>query len=74
MSQAQAKLEEIVNRKYNTNNAKNVIMFLGDGMSIATIASARMLLGGEESNLYFENFPHNGFSKVNNKKREISDD
>ncbi|XP_049957900.1 membrane-bound alkaline phosphatase-like [Schistocerca serialis cubense] len=50
--------------------AKNVIMFLGDGMSIATLTAARMLLGqrqglsGEEAQLSFEEFPNAGLSKT----------
>ena len=50
--------------------AKNVIMFLGDGMSLTTVAAARILKGqrqgntGEESSLSFEQFPHTGLSRV----------
>lgn len=50
--------------------ARNVIMFLGDGMSMATLAAARTLLGqregrsGEESQLSFEQFPTVGLAKV----------
>jgi alkaline phosphatase len=53
-----------VNEKVNLNKAKNVIMFLGDGMSLDTIAATRTLLGGEEKSLSFEDFPYFGFSKV----------
>lgn len=50
---------------YNTpKRAKNVILFLGDGMSLATVAAARMYMGGEEKSLSFEKFPHFGLSKV----------
>lgn len=48
----------------NTNRAKNIIMFLGDGMSLPTVAATRMYLGGEEQQLSFEKFPHFGLSKV----------
>ncbi|XP_067004834.2 membrane-bound alkaline phosphatase [Anabrus simplex] len=54
----------------NTNKARNVIMFLGDGMSIPTLAAARTYQGqmegrtGEESHLFFEDFPYTGFSKT----------
>lgn len=48
----------------NTNRAKNIIMFLGDGMSLPTVAATRMYLGGEEEQLSFEKFPHFGLSKV----------
>lgn len=54
----------------NKNTAKNVIMFLGDGMSIPTITAARIYMGqlqdqlGEEAMLSFEQFPVTGLSKV----------
>lgn len=57
-------------RKPNNNIAKNVILFLGDGMSIPTLAAARAYMGqkqglkGEESRLSFEEFPYVGLSKV----------
>ncbi|KAG8233248.1 hypothetical protein J437_LFUL013510, partial [Ladona fulva] len=62
-------LEEHVHREYIRGVANNVIMFLGDGMSVPTLAAARIyegqLLGktGEEHSLYFEKFPFSGFSK-----------
>lgn len=64
---AQKYLREIIAAdSYNTpKRAKNVIMFLGDGMSLATVAAARMYMGGEEKSLSFEKFPHFGLSKVN---------
>jgi alkaline phosphatase len=54
-----------------------VILFLGDGLSIPTLAAARAYLGqsqghtGEETILSFEAFPHTGLSKVKylNKKK-----
>lgn len=53
-----------------SGSARNVVMFLGDGMSVTTLAAARALLGqrrgrpGEESQLAFESFPSVGLSKV----------
>ena len=44
--------------------AKNVIMFLGDGMGLTTIAAARNLLGGEEKSLSFNEFPFTGLAKT----------
>lgn len=46
------------------SKAKNIIYFLGDGMSLTTIASARLYLGGEHKSLSFEKFQHFGLSKV----------
>lgn len=56
--QLQSKLE------LNTNQAKNIIFFLGDGMSIPTITAGRVYLGGEEKQFSFEKFPYVGLSKV----------
>ena len=55
---------EQINRSENRNVAKNIIMFLGDGMSVPTVAAARVYQGGEEQQLAFEKFPHTGMSKV----------
>ncbi|XP_004537896.1 membrane-bound alkaline phosphatase-like [Ceratitis capitata] len=50
----------------NKKNAKNVIMFLGDGMGITTKKAARTLLGGEEQSLAFEKKTHTGLSRTYN--------
>ncbi|KAJ8923112.1 hypothetical protein NQ315_001665 [Exocentrus adspersus] len=57
-------VRERLERKMNHNRAKNVILFLGDGMSIPTVAAARVYLGGEEEQLTFEKFPYSGLSKT----------
>lgn len=70
-SRAQLTLRNQLMKERNTNIAKNVILFLGDGMSIPTLTAARIYLGqnrnssGEESRLSFESFPYIGLSKVN---------
>ncbi|EEB11719.1 membrane-bound alkaline phosphatase precursor, putative [Pediculus humanus corporis] len=54
----------------NTNEAKNVILFLGDGMSIPTITASRIYKGqlngksGEDDFLSFEEFPFLGLAKT----------
>lgn len=54
----------------NHRPAKNVILFVGDGMGISTIAAARILDGqlrglkGEENSLSFEKFPYLSLSKT----------
>ncbi|CAG9789034.1 unnamed protein product [Diatraea saccharalis] len=59
--------------------ARNVIMFLGDGMSVPTLAAARTLLGqrqgrtGEEAQLSFESFPTIGLSKTYCVNQQIAD-
>lgn len=48
----------------NTKVARNIIMFLGDGLSIPTLAATRVFLGDESTELSFEKFPYVGLSKV----------
>lgn len=57
-------------RGANAGTAKNVIVFLGDGMSMSTIVAARILEGqrkqgsGEEQRLSFEDFPYTALSRT----------
>jgi len=59
--------------------AKNVIVFLGDGMSLTTVAAARILDGqrggqpGEEHALSWEHFPATAFSKTYNTDSQTPD-
>ncbi|KAI8437087.1 hypothetical protein MSG28_010443 [Choristoneura fumiferana] len=68
--QAQWTLRAKLSATLNTNIAKNVIFFLGDGMSVTTLAATRVYLGqkyghtGEEIKLSFETFPYTGLSKT----------
>ncbi|XP_053953390.1 membrane-bound alkaline phosphatase [Anastrepha ludens] len=48
----------------NTNRAKNIILFLGDGMSVHTITATRALLGDSSAQVSFERFPYTGLSKT----------
>lgn len=54
----------------NPRKAKNVILFVGDGMGVSTITAARILAGqldgqpGEENRLSFEQFPYLALSKT----------
>ncbi|XP_016982955.1 alkaline phosphatase [Drosophila rhopaloa] len=50
--------------KLNENRAKNVILFLGDGMSIHTIAATRAFMGDSNKQVFFEKFPYLGLSKT----------
>lgn len=68
--EAQKRLKKQLEKKENKNVAKNLILFIGDGMSISTVTAGRIYSGqkkgfsGEESVLSFEKFPHVGLSKV----------
>lgn len=63
----------------NARKAKNVILFVGDGMGISTITAARILEGqlngkpGEENRLSFENFPYVALSKTYSWDQQTSD-
>ncbi|XP_022175115.1 alkaline phosphatase-like [Myzus persicae] len=63
-------LEEKSKQTLRTNTAKNVILFLGDGMSLATLTATRIFKGqlqnvsGESEHLSFERFPFTGISKT----------
>ena len=62
-----------------SGRAKNVILFLGDGMSLTTVAAARILEGqrkggpGEENQLSWETFPNTALSKTYNTDSQTPD-
>ncbi len=59
--------------------AKNVILFVGDGMGVSTVTAARILEGqlkgmlGEENNLSFDMFPYTGMVKTYNVDAQTPD-
>ncbi len=64
--------------KFNSK-AKNVILFIGDGMGVSTITAARILEGqlrgesGEENLLSFDQFPYSAFSRTYSANQQTSD-
>ncbi|CAG0917713.1 unnamed protein product [Notodromas monacha] len=78
---AENELNDNLNVIANINNgkAKNVILFIGDGMGIPTLTAARILKGqlasptapGEEGTLEFEGFPHVALSKQQKKVQNL---
>lgn len=74
---------------HNSRPAKNVILFIGDGMGVSTVTAARILAGqqpdiidvgntspassGEENSLRFELFPHLALSKTYSTNQQTSD-
>lgn len=78
--QAKADLETIIARQPNTNKAKNVIIFVGDGMSVPTMTAARIFAGqkksvdGESNKLAFEELlPYSAFSKTYTHDAQVAD-
>lgn len=63
----------------NTRKAKNIILFVGDGMGVSTVTAARILEGqmkgnpGEENRLSFESFPNVAYSKTYSSDQQTSD-
>jgi len=63
----------------NVPRAKNVILFVGDGMGIATVTAARIREGqlrgqtGEENFLAFERLPFTAFAKTYNTDFQVPD-
>ncbi|GAB4517467.1 MAG: alkaline phosphatase [Amphiplicatus sp.] len=59
--------------------AKNVILFVGDGMGVSTVTAIRILEGqmrgetGEENVLSWETFPHVALSKTYNTNQQVPD-
>ncbi|XP_063409463.1 alkaline phosphatase, tissue-nonspecific isozyme-like isoform X1 [Mytilus trossulus] len=76
---AKDSLKSAIKRNINTNVAKNVILFIGDGMGMSTITASRIYKGqkqgrpGEETVLKFEEFPHVALSKVYGVDRQVPD-
>ncbi|XP_048776554.2 alkaline phosphatase, tissue-nonspecific isozyme-like isoform X2 [Ostrea edulis] len=76
---AQENLKKNLQKQWNTNIAKNVILFLGDGMGIPTITAARIYKGqqqnetGEESKLVFEEFSELGLIKTYTTDEQVPD-
>ena len=74
---SQAELNAMVESLRGT--AKNVILFVGDGMGVSTVTAARILDGqmkgleGEENQLSFDAFPFSGLSKTYNVDAQTPD-
>ncbi len=72
-------IEQRRNQRDPIRPARNVILFVGDGMSLATVAAARILEGqmrgesGEENSLVFENFPNLALAKTYNTNQQTPD-
>lgn len=77
--QAQSELDKIIARQPNTGKAKNVILFVGDGMSIPTITASRIFDGqkkgvdGESNKLSFEELPYLALSKTYTHDAQVAD-
>ncbi|NXO21699.1 PPBT protein, partial [Cisticola juncidis] len=78
--QAQETLQNALRlQRLNQNVAKNLILFLGDGMGVSTVTAARILKGqlqhgqGEESLLEMDKFPFVALAKTYNTNAQVPD-
>ncbi|WP_028111806.1 alkaline phosphatase [Ferrimonas kyonanensis] len=78
---AEQALQSTIDRPNNAKRggAKNVILFVGDGMGVSTVTAARILDGqlkggsGEENSLSFDAFPYAGLVKTYNVDAQTPD-
>ncbi|KAK6175058.1 hypothetical protein SNE40_013596 [Patella caerulea] len=79
LNSGRASIEESLRVRNIVEKAKNVIIFIGDGMSIPTITASRILKGqsanhpGEETIMSWEKFPHVGLAKTYNVDSQVPD-
>lgn len=76
---AQKSMQQMHEHKANRRRAKNVILFVGDGMSIPTITAARIFDGqsrgedGESNQLSFDQLPYSALIKTYNSNQQVPD-
>ncbi len=77
--QADQALNTILQLQRNTNRAKNVVLFVGDGMGFSTVTATRIFEGqqrgvdGESNVLAWEAFPYLAASKTYSHDAQITD-
>lgn len=75
--QAKIQLRKNLKDVDSTAVARNIILFIGDGMGLTTVTAARILRGqqngqtGEENELAFDKFQHVALAKVRMEGRNI---
>ena len=74
-----AKNQMIEKVQTQSGAAKNIILFVGDGMNLTTVTASRILEGqqqgqlGEENSLSFESFPFSGMAKTYSVDNQVPD-
>ncbi|XP_035226983.1 alkaline phosphatase, tissue-nonspecific isozyme-like, partial [Stegodyphus dumicola] len=77
--QAKNQLIKNLDDDRNYNVAKNIILFIGDGMGLTTVTTARILRGqkrghtGEENELTFDKFEYVALAKTYNTNSQVGD-
>lgn len=78
-TQQQKALDEALKQTPNTGRAKNVILFIGDGMGINSVTAGRIFAGqmhdkdGASYVLSFEDLPYTAFSKTYSTNNLVTD-
>jgi alkaline phosphatase len=78
-SAGEAAAQQAAALRPNRHTARNLILFIGDGMGVSTVTAARILAGqqrgepGEENLLSFEHFPYVALSKTYNTNQQTPD-
>lgn len=79
MASGEAAVVSRAAERTNKRRAKNVILFVGDGMGVSTLTAGRILEGqlrgqsGEENYLSFERFPNTALVKTYNVNAQVAD-
>ncbi len=78
-AKGQERLKEALKNSPNLGPAKNVIVFIGDGMGVSSFTASRIWEGqqrgepGEENFLSWEKFPHAALVKTYNTNQQVAD-
>ncbi|KAM9831448.1 alkaline phosphatase-like [Neosynchiropus ocellatus] len=78
-AQARTTLDAALKLRPREHRAKNIILFLGDGMGVSTVSAARILQGqmegrsGEETMLTMDTFPYVALSKTYSVDKQVAD-
>ncbi|XP_062869430.1 intestinal-type alkaline phosphatase 1-like [Trichomycterus rosablanca] len=77
--QAKKTLDAALRLRPRAHRAKNIVLFLGDGMGVSTVSAARILRGqmdggsGEENVLAMDTFPYLALSKTYSVDKQVAD-
>ncbi|XP_055316563.1 alkaline phosphatase-like [Sitodiplosis mosellana] len=66
-------LRDSMKFKQNKHKAKNIILFMGDGMGLSTVTASRIYKYGEEGRLSWESFPNFGLLKTYCVDKQVCD-
>ena len=75
----QEQLSSVERERNRTGRARNIILFVGDGLDVVTVTAARIRQGqlrgetGEENLLSFEHLPHRALLKTYNTNQQVPD-